>query len=158
MRFHYYPASIMNITHHFSPIRLQEIKESFHKPKALGEEGKSTHQLWYIHIKLQNTHADTQLALVDTGCTHTCMSEENWLQTDREDCAFSTCGGEAKGISQTITLKIVGQAIIHVYLFTEDHQLLRLRTRCLIVNQLSTPFFLGRDVFKNSKVMETDTT
>ena len=39
--------------------------------------------------------------------------------------------------------------------FTEDHQLLRLRTRCLIVNQLSTPFFLGRDVFKNSKVMES---
>ena len=109
----------------------------------------------HIPIKLQNTHADTQLALVDTGCTHTCMSEENGLQTDREDCAFSTCGGEAKGISQTITLKIVGQAIIHVYLFTEDHQLLRLRTRCLIVNQLSTPFFLGRDVFKNSKVMES---
>ena len=91
MRFHYYPASIMNITHHFSPICLQEINETFDTPTALGEKGKSTHQLWYIPIKLQNMHADTQLALIDTGCTHTCMSEENWLQTDREDCAFSTC-------------------------------------------------------------------
>ena len=27
--------------------------------------------------------------------------------------------------------------------------------RCLIVDQLSTPFFLGRDVFKNSKVMDS---
>ena len=85
MRFHYYPASIMNVIHHFSPIRLQEINKSFDTPTAFGEKGRSTHQLWYIPIKLQNTHADTQLSLVDTGCTYTCMSKENWIQTDRED-------------------------------------------------------------------------
>ena len=152
--FYLYPANLTNITYKYSRAQMRQFAESFDTPRALDCKNANPSNLWYLPVKIHHLDHDARLALFDTGCSHTCMGLQVWNNIKDKDCLFTACSGKVTGISEDMTLQIVGQAVISLFFLTSSDQLLRLRVRVLIINKLNTPIFLGRDIFKNPRVFE----
>ena len=154
LQFYLYPANLTNITYKFSRAQMRQFAESFDTPRALDCKNTNPANLWYLPVKIHHLEHDAMLGLFDSGCSHTCMGLQVWQNIKDRDCLFTKCSGKVTGISEDMTLQIVGQAVISLFFLTSNDQLLRLRVRVLIINKLNTPIFLGRDIFKNPRVFE----
>ena len=110
-------------------------------------------KLWFVLAKINDPSTETWHALVDTGCSQTCVREETWLRMPRgTDENFIRHQGVITGVAGDTQATIEGSAVITLYMMDVNKRLVELKTRALIVRNLQGPLYLGQDVFENIQV------
>ena len=110
-------------------------------------------KLWFVLAKINDPSSETWHALVDTGCSQTCVREETWLRMPRRtDENFIRHQGVITGVAGDTQATIEGSAMITLYMMDVNKRLVELKTRALIVRNLQGPLYLGQDVFENIQV------
>ena len=108
-------------------------------------------KLWFVLAKINDPSTETWHALVDKGCSKTCIREETWLQMPRRpDENFIRHQGVITGVAGDTQATIEGSAMVTLFMMDVNRCLVELKT--LIVRNLLGPLYLGQDVFENIQV------
>ena len=132
----------------------QDFKFAFTDPhmEPMVEQSMNS-KLWFIPVRINCRKARPHYALVDTGCSMTCIRESTWLSMKRHrNEKFEKHKGVITGAAGDTEATIEGTATIRLYLMDDQNNVLELTTRAMIVRDLQGPLFLGQDIFENSKV------
>ena len=121
-----------------------------HEPSV---ERSKDRGLWFVAVKLHDPEAMATQAMVDTGCTLTCIRDTAWNAIDRAtycdyDMDFTTSNGTVIGATGKMRTKIVGHAIIRLIFQSQAGENFTIFTRAMIVEDLQGPIYLGQDIFQ----------
>ena len=110
-------------------------------------------KLWFVLAKINDPSSETWHALVDAGCSQTCIREETWLRMPRRtDENFIRHQCVITGVAGDTQATIEGSAVVTLFMMDVNKRLVELKTRALIVRNLQGPLYLGQDVFENIQV------
>ena len=106
--------------------------------------------LWFIRVEINDKRKRPYMALMDTGCSVTCINEELWKsleRTKKED--HHSFVSVVRGVSGESSASIRGSALVYLFIRDDCDQVLRMTTRAMIVRNLDGPMFIGQDLFSN---------
>ena len=106
--------------------------------------------LWFIRVAINDRRKRPYLALMDTGCSVTCINEELWKSLERtkkkEHHSFVSV---VRGVSGESSASIRGSALVDLFIRDDHNQVLRMTMRAMIVRNLDGLMFIGQDLFSN---------
>ena len=145
---------LRDVTYVLSRGALEEFRHSLDRPHMEDMVRESLQsKLWFVLAKVNSIISQPHHALVDTGCSRTCIREDAWLRSDRTgDENFIRYQGVITGAAGDTIATVEGTAIITLFLMDVDGRVVELRTRAMIVRNLQGPLYLGQDLFENKNV------
>ena len=109
-----------------------------HEPSV---ERSKDRGLWFVAVKLHDPEAMATQAMVDTGCTLTCIRDTAWDAINTKshndyNMDFTSSNGTVIGAMGKMRTKIVGHAIIRLIFQLEGGEAFTIFTRAMIVEDL----------------------
>ena len=134
------------------PSTLTKINDFHHLKTEPTIETSKSKGLWFIPVKLHDPEDIATQAMVDTGCTLTCIRDTTWQDINKHshatyDIEFTKSTGTVIGAMAQMKTKISGHAIIWLIFPTDTGSHYSLYTRAMIVEDLQGPIYLGQDIF-----------
>ena len=111
-------------------------------------------------VKLHDPEDVATQAMVDTGCTLTCIRDTTWADINKNshatyDMEFTKSTGTVIGATAQMKTKIAGHAIIRLIFPTDTGSHYSLYTRAMIVEDLQGPIYLGQDIFQATHIFHS---
>ena len=116
-------------------------------------------RLWFVPVKINDRAARPHYALVDSGCSTTCINQSTWLEMKRHrNEHFENVRGSIRGVGGETAASIQGSALIRLYMMDDADEVIEITARALIVKNLDGPLFIGQDILGDSRIMESMST
>ena len=111
-------------------------------------------------VKLHDPEDIATQAMVDTGCTLTCIRDTTWKDINKNshatyDMELTKSTGTVIGATAQMKTRIAGHAIIRLIFPTDTGSHYSLYTRAMIVEDLQGPIYLGQDIFQATHIFHS---
>ena len=143
-----------------SPSTLTKINDFHHIKTEPTIETSKSKGLWFVPVKLHDPEDVATQAMIDTGCTLTCIRDTAWADINKNshatyDMEFTKSTGTVIGATAQMKTKIAGHAIIRLIFPTDTGSHYSLYTRAMIVEDLQGPIYLGQDIFQATHIFHS---